>query len=49
MNDDPSQPIADEMIERRRRKPILQPKGKDKFDGFKERDDEEFVPEPPTY
>jgi len=23
--------------------------GKDKFEGFKERDDLEYVPEPPTY
>jgi len=48
-NDDPAAPIADEMQDKRRRKPILASPGKDKFEGFKERDDLEYVPEPPTY
>lgn len=47
--DDPSLPIAEEMIEKRRRKPLLPVKGKDKFEGFREPNDEEWVPEPPTY
>jgi hypothetical protein len=38
------------MKNKRRRKPLLQLKGKDRFEGFRDyTDDDDWVPEPPTY
>jgi hypothetical protein len=48
-DDDPAAPIAEELKEKRRRKPLLPLNGPDKFEDYKEREDVEFVPEPPTY
>jgi hypothetical protein len=45
--DEASQPIAEEMLFRPKR---FKPKERDKFEGFRDRqDDEDWVPEPPKY
>lgn len=47
---DPAQPIADEMVERRRRTPPVMLRRDDKLRDYKERTEEaDWVPEPPTY
>lgn len=47
---DPSQPIADEMVEKRRRAPPMILRRDDKLRDYKERtEDQDFCPEPPTY